>query len=283
MLAARLATAIIGIPLLLGLVWLGGPTFIVVTGLAAAQAADEARRLLVPNCPKLLVATILVSSVSLVLAAGISSSLVLAVLGIAAIALFAESLLPGLATRNAFPWTTGIATVVYAGLPLALLVLLRASPGPPILATLPLGVRSIPLGVGWVCVVFSATWAVDSVAYVIGRAFGTHRFSLRLSPKKTWEGTIAGVAAGTLAFVAWSPAFAWSTFPAVVSGILISIACVLGDLAESSLKRAAGVKDSGRLLPGHGGLLDRIDSLGFSIVVVFFLQGLDQSAQILGR
>lgn len=104
-------------------------------------------------------------------------------------------------------------------------------------------------------------WAADAAAYFAGRAWGRHRLAPRLSPAKTWEGLVGGLVG---AAVAGAVAGTWSP---VGPGILAPLAAVTavfsvaGDLAESRLKRASGAKDSGRLIPGHGGLLDRIDSL----------------------
>jgi phosphatidate cytidylyltransferase len=136
-------------------------------------------------------------------------------------------------------------------------------------------------GVAWIAVVLSVTWVVDSIAYFAGRAFGQHPFSPGISPKKTWEGTIAGVLAGTLVGMAWAPVMLWTTVAGAAVGFVVSWAAVLGDLAESSLKRHAGLKDAGTVLPGHGGLLDRVDSLAFSSVVIFLVGTVDRTAHIL--
>jgi phosphatidate cytidylyltransferase len=108
---------------------------------------------------------------------------------------------------------------------------------------------------------FLAVWAIDVVAYLVGSALGRHRIVPRLSPGKTWEGTVAGVVAGALVVILWNRPFL--AFPnwAAVAAILIGPVAFAGDLLESWVKRRAGVKDSGTLLPGHGGILDRIDSL----------------------
>lgn len=104
-------------------------------------------------------------------------------------------------------------------------------------------------------------WIADIAAYFAGRAFGRHLLAPRISPGKTWEGAAAGVV-GALAYAIICGSFVeglpWMVYPAVA--IPLAIISVVGDLFESALKRRAGVKDSGTLLPGHGGLLDRIDS-----------------------
>jgi phosphatidate cytidylyltransferase len=123
-------------------------------------------------------------------------------------------------------------------------------------------------GVAWVILSFVVTWANDTFAYFAGHAFGKHRMYERISPKKTWEG-FAGGAVGSVvgAFVTrWLlPDLARELTPAVtlLLGAGGAVLGPLGDLCESMVKRAAGVKDSGKIIPGHGGLLDRIDALLF--------------------
>lgn len=115
---------------------------------------------------------------------------------------------------------------------------------------------------------FVAVWAMDVVAYVVGSTFGRHRIVPRISPGKTWEGTVAGIGAALLVVALWERPFL--RFPAwgYAAAILVGPAAFAGDLLESWTKRRAGVKDSGGLLPGHGGVLDRIDSLLATAVLV---------------
>jgi phosphatidate cytidylyltransferase len=119
---------------------------------------------------------------------------------------------------------------------------------------------------GWtVLTVFASIWICDSAAYFAGRAFGRHRLFERVSPKKTWEGAAAGFLASVATFVA-AREFALPYLAlrdAAVCGVIIGVFGQLGDLFESLLKRDAGVKDSSALIPGHGGMLDRFDSLLF--------------------
>jgi phosphatidate cytidylyltransferase len=113
-------------------------------------------------------------------------------------------------------------------------------------------------------------WASDSAAYFAGRALGKHPFAPHLSPKKTWEGSIAGFASSIVVAFAFTR---WLSIPIVIllgGAALGNIAGQIGDLLESAYKRSAGVKDSGALLPGHGGMLDRIDALILAIPVVWY-------------
>src|SRR6266511_2532358 len=121
-------------------------------------------------------------------------------------------------------------------------------------------------GVPWVILAFVVTWANDTFAYFAGHAFGRHKLYERISPKKTWE----GFAGGAIGSVVGALVTRWlllrpelSADAAVAIGIGGAVLGPLGDLAESMVKRAAGVKDSSRIIPGHGGLLDRIDALLF--------------------
>lgn len=123
----------------------------------------------------------------------------------------------------------------------------------------------------WVLVLLLAiVWLGDSGAYYIGKTWGRHKLAPRVSPNKTWEGSIAGTAAGLLAAAVWSywRLGAVDGWILLVAG-LVSIAAQIGDLVESLLKRGAGVKDSGQILPGHGGMLDRMDALLFAAPVMW--------------
>lgn len=124
-------------------------------------------------------------------------------------------------------------------------------------------VREVPLGREWLAVALLGTFATDTAAFLVGRTIGRRQMAPRLSPNKTWEGAVGGLVFGASVSVG---IVEWLNLPLSVaeSGRLcLSIALVaqLGDLAESWIKRRAGVKNSGGLLPGHGGLLDRLDSL----------------------
>lgn len=125
----------------------------------------------------------------------------------------------------------------------------------------------------WLLFAVALNWAGDIAAYYVGRAIGRHRLAPVVSPKKSWEGAIASV----LASVGFAALYLPRALPAtplwagLVMGAAGNIAGQFGDLCESALKRGAGVKDSGMLLPGHGGWLDRVDSSLFSMPVVYLL------------
>jgi phosphatidate cytidylyltransferase len=114
-------------------------------------------------------------------------------------------------------------------------------------------------------------WADDTAAYLVGRALGRHKFSPALSPAKTWEGFLAGTAAAiAAAFVIFYKQDFLTIGQSIVLGVIVAVAAALGDLFESALKRDMQVKDSGRLLAGHGGVLDRVDAFLFALPAAYF-------------
>ena len=111
--------------------------------------------------------------------------------------------------------------------------------------------------------IFLSVWANDTFAYLIGRKFGKHKLAPRTSPKKSWEGFFAGLAGSMVVWYAMTyiPGVTMDVVQALFFGLICGLMGVLGDLAESRIKRNSGFKDSGTIMPGHGGLLDRTDSL----------------------
>lgn len=132
--------------------------------------------------------------------------------------------------------------------------------------------RGLDGGREWVLLGLLATFASDTAAFFVGRAFGRYSMASQVSPKKTWEGGVAGFLAAMLVAVglAWWFALPMGYGLALLLGGLVAVAAQVGDLVESLLKRSAGVKDSGQLIPGHGGLLDRLDSIVFTGAVVYY-------------
>lgn len=133
--------------------------------------------------------------------------------------------------------------------------------------------RDLNRGRSWVLLALFTTFAVDTGAYAIGRMFGRHKLAPRVSAGKTIEGAIAGLVSGMIAAVLLNQLLGPRESPALMTGVglLIGIVAQCGDLAESALKRMLDVKDAGRLVPGHGGLLDRLDSLLFAGAVLYWI------------
>ncbi|OYX87939.1 MAG: hypothetical protein B7Y84_10015 [Azorhizobium sp. 32-67-21] len=124
------------------------------------------------------------------------------------------------------------------------------------------------LGIWAVCYIYAVVWCTDIGAYFVGRAVGGPKLSPRLSPNKTWSGAIGGAVLGTLAGCLLLFASGLRFEPVLLAvGLGLSVAGQMGDLAESAFKRAFGVKDAGRIIPGHGGVLDRLD--GFMAACLF--------------
>lgn len=129
------------------------------------------------------------------------------------------------------------------------------------------------LGTSLVATLFVSIWAADSVAYFVGMSIGRHKLFPRVSPKKSWEGAIGGLVGSAGAFVGMAM---WimphlDVMLAVLCGVVVGIVGPIGDLAESLLKRDAVVKDSGEMLPGHGGVFDRFDSMLFAAPVMIVI------------
>ena len=130
----------------------------------------------------------------------------------------------------------------------------------------------LPQGRDWVILALFCTFACDTSAYFVGRALGRHKMAPGISPGKTWEGAVGGLA-GTIAVglvIAWWFKLPMSVLQALGLSVAISIFAQTGDLVESLFKRNMGTKDSGNVLPGHGGVLDRIDGVVFAGLVVYY-------------
>lgn len=133
-----------------------------------------------------------------------------------------------------------------------------------------LALRFLPHGVDWVWLALFCTWGTDTFAYFIGKNFGKRKFFERVSPKKTWAGFWGGILGGAVFGVLVSIFTSIDITHAVIVGILVSLVAPFGDLSISMMKRYAGVKDSSHLFPGHGGMLDRMDSVLFTVVIVYY-------------
>jgi phosphatidate cytidylyltransferase len=153
-------------------------------------------------------------------------------------------------------------------------------------------IRQEPAGAIWTIYTLLAVWAGDIFAYFVGKSLGRHRMSPEISPKKTWEGAVASILASVVIGTLWmqhAPGISATLlriglierrdgmfgleqpqlWPIILLSAVVNIAAQFGDLVESLIKRGAGVKDSGTILPGHGGMLDRIDAMLFAVPVVW--------------
>jgi phosphatidate cytidylyltransferase len=137
----------------------------------------------------------------------------------------------------------------------------------------PLFKSALPEGASWLFITLAIAFGTDTFAYFAGRAFGKHKLYPEVSPKKTWEGGVGGLLGGVVVTLGFGSLWLLPELPmihAVILGALGSACGQVGDLVESMLKRGFGVKDSGNLLPGHGGMLDRVDGLLFVAPIVFY-------------
>ncbi|MBM4407981.1 MAG: phosphatidate cytidylyltransferase [Chloroflexi bacterium] len=267
MLRERALSAAIFVPPLVLVIVLGNPWLSLLIGLMVVLGSLEAFRLLRDAGYGVLPVLGLAAALAIVVDAAAATQLAgtgllltaVALILIAAGAFSRPDPRVGLST-----WAATTFGALYVGL-LAFVIRLGE-----IVPALPPGAPAASFGAerGWVLLLVLAVWAFDTGAYLVGRRFGRHRFLTHLSASKTLEGVAGGLVGATLVAVAglWALGEPWPG--GLLLGPLLGLAAQAGDLAESMLKRAAGAKDSGTLIPGHGGILDRIDSFLFAAPVV---------------
>ncbi len=255
--AARLLSAAVGIPILTGAVWLGGAWLAALVAVAAATAYVELHRLLAAKdtSPSLVLG--LLFTLALALNGQFEGRYALAVLAVGLLSSLAWQAACGVRTGGVTAWAASMAGPLYIGVPLGFALLLRAQDG----------------GRDWLLLVLLVTFAADTAAYLVGRPLGKHRMAPTISPKKTWEGAAGGlvgaVGVSVLASAVLATSLAW--WQALALGLVLGIVAQAGDLAESALKRALNAGDASRLIPGHGGVLDRLDSIVFTLVVMYHI------------
>lgn len=262
----RLLTAIVLLPLVLALVWIDvlRPAFTVFIGLLVAVGLSEffamARARKIETWPNAAIAF----GILMVFAASFSPDLLDATLVFGVIVIAWAQVLRGHVDIPSLSVT--LWGLFYVGWMPAHFILLHDRGG--------------LLGEGLVTLLIVIIALSDTGAYFVGRSLGRHKLAPRISPNKTWEGSIGGVAAAFLGMAAawyidrtWTVEAlpGWSFWEYGVTGILLAIAGQIGDLVESMMKRDAGVKDSGNLLPGHGGILDRCDGFLFAGPMMYYL------------
>ena len=157
--------------------------------------------------------------------------------------------------------------ISYIGISFAHLLLLRYTDYSLYFIT-PWGTLSA--GAGYLWLAFLGTWASDTFAFFVGSYLGKHKLCPQISPNKTIEGFLGGLFGSMIAIVLLGSMFKIPIYHSVIMGILVGVAAPVGDLVESSIKRFAQVKDSGNILPGHGGILDRFDSILFTVPVIYY-------------
>lgn len=248
----RTASAAVLAPIAVFAVWLGGLWILAVMAAACLLLSTEWARMSAPQAWRavaLAVAAALLAALTATHLAGLSLGLILMVGGAAAAGLFAWS-------RKRSPVDAAYG-VLYIGWPAVLFIWLRDG-------------TSVE-GFYWVTLTFAVTWSADIMAFLVGSTVGGPKLWPRFSPNKTWSGFIAGLFAATAAGVAMTALPDAGTKSLVVGamlGLAGGAAAMAGDLWESALKRRFGVKDAGDIIPGHGGLLDRVDGLMFAIVII---------------
>jgi len=275
MLLQRVLSAVIGIPVIVALALIGGVLYALAVGIILAlavlefhAATDPETAATSPAHPRLrraaptmfrqrLPAFAGCAAVALLVAAAYEGLDELTGAFAAAVAIvFLLLILRGDPQAGLRDWLWTVGGVAYIGFLGAHLVLLR----------------DLDDDGDWVLVAVFATFAADTAAYFVGRAVGRRQISPAISPGKTLEGGIAGLVAGFAAVfvVVWITGLDVDELELVPLALLLPVVAVVGDLAESLIKRGAGVKDASELVPGHGGLLDRLDSILFTVPLVYY-------------
>jgi phosphatidate cytidylyltransferase len=248
-LGLRVASAVVLVPTALVAAWLGGWPFLVVISIGMALLAIEWGGMSAPRAPVRVAAAVTAAILAAVFLAQ-QGHFVLAWITVPVAALVAAVIARGVAER-AVDAGYGVLYIAPAAVCLVWL-------------------RSTNQGHWWTLMLFACTWAADIGAFAVGSVLKGPKLWPRFSPNKTWSGFVGGLAAasGSAVLMAGLSVFQLDLRAAALVGFAVGLATMAGDLWESALKRRFGVKDSGDLIPGHGGLLDRVDGLMFAVVVM---------------
>jgi len=258
---------------------LGGPVFVVAFVSIALLACMEFTSIMrIPSSPVIRTGYALVGACGVIpwLWRG-DQRLTLTLVLIATVPLFTAIFVAGAEVVE--HWMQSTAMLMYVGIPTFAAVDTRELAGTSAswLATiatwLPASREDSGFGLGWLLLAILVTWMTDTGAYIVGKSIGRRKLIPRVSPQKTVEGALGGLIAAMLTSVLCILAFGLDVTPvmAALIGLGLGIIGMLGDLAESMLKRHAGVKDSGSLIPGHGGILDRIDAMLFVVLATWLI------------
>jgi phosphatidate cytidylyltransferase len=265
MLKHRVITGTVGVPLVILAIWFGDPWFTILIAAAALAGTYEFYHMANFDRREPLLYLGLLWALALVLSPHYKNPDFLRIVITAATLISLIWLLLRPSEEKVFHnWAWTIAGALYAGWMLSYWLNLRGLEG------------GSEYGRNWVYLAMFTTFANDTGAFFIGRARGKHKLAPAMSPAKTWEGAIGGSVSAILAAIIiavvldFVSPFAFEYWQIILLGFLVSLFAQLGDLVESLLKRNMGVKESGNLLPGHGGILDRFDSLIFVGAVVYY-------------
>lgn len=250
----RLTTAVILIPLIIWCIYVGGGIFFFIVFLVTAGALMESGLLLRHNAVSVNWSLLFSGGLLFPIAAWfLGASYLLPLIFLIIICVFLQEFLRPMGQ----PLTRGgahLLVILYGGFLPSHFILLRLQ----------------AQGFYLLFLVFLATWVTDTGAYLVGSRWGRHKLVPHISPRKSWEGAIGGLILAVIV-MAYARNFLPVDLPSGwLVGLLISVAAQLGDLVESAMKREAGVKDSGWILPGHGGILDRIDSLLLAVPLFYY-------------
>ncbi len=254
MLRTRLITALILIPIVIAGVFAGGPWFLGGTIIFAIIAGWEFGQMMKVGGYKTTPFFTIILIVLLMLNSYRSDLSLECILSLILLASLVWQLFQADSPAPTADWALTVIGGLYIGWSMAHLVALR----------------QLANGLGWVWLALLATWGADTFAYLVGRQWGRHKLWPRLSPKKTWEGLIGSIAGGLVGAAGAAALFNLGWGASLFIGAIIPIVGMFGDVSISMMKRQVGVKDSSNLLPGHGGILDRLDSLLFVNIVVYY-------------
>ena len=265
MLKKRVITALCGLPLLIIAVWFDEPLpwFTIFVAIWGLLAVFEFYRLVAVSEVRSLTAFGLLWTLLFILSPHFDYDFTVPLLLTSAIVLSLVWLVLYPQKEGVFlGWVWAIAGILYVGWLLSFLVVLR-----------------LDAGRNWAFFALFTTFGSETIAFFVGRALGRHHLAPSISPNKTWEGYLAGVVFGTLGTVGlavlWrfgaGPASSLSAARSLILGVTISALAPLGDLGISMIKRETQIKDTGTLLPGHGGILDRLDSWLWAAAIGFYM------------
>ncbi|MCL6612175.1 MAG: phosphatidate cytidylyltransferase [Peptococcaceae bacterium] len=254
MLHKRVLSAAAGVPLLLLAVWYGGWAHFVLTVLIMVLALFELNRMFArmdirPSMAAMTAGVLILSAGAY--RGGMESFGLAVTPAVALLLLVGVARYPAVAPVDV---AAGLAGTLYVGLFVYFYL-----------------IRTLDGGLTWVLIMLAGTWAGDTAAYFAGKKLGRRKLAPRLSPGKTVEGALGGLAGSVLGASLVNLLFPSASFLMVVLlGLVVGVFGLMGDLFESSLKRSAGIKDAGGIIPGHGGILDRFDSMMFTAPAVYY-------------